>query len=306
MGKLDRRALRPCITFLLAVSLIGPGCVIRRPTNQPPANTFEQIQLSPPAEILASASPFLPLDPGASPDHTYTATEDPLPTATSTAWTPTNTSTPSVSRTMTGTTTTLTPTLLPTTQPIMGTHTVTPTASATPGFAPGYTGTASPTHTAQLPTVPPPPTASDTPVPTVPASCAPGGNSSFESALIGLINQERQNRGLGTLSTQSQLTTAARNHGADMACNSFFSHTGSDGSLPWDRVSALGYSYLAIAENIFAGSSNAQTAFTAWMNSPGHRDNMLNPTYTEIGIGYRFWADSPYGAYTTAVLANPR
>jgi uncharacterized protein YkwD len=124
--------------------------------------------------------------------------------------------------------------------------------------------------------------------------------------LIGLINQERQDRSLGTLSTQGQLTTAARNHSADMACNSFFSHTGSDGLLPWDRVSALGYSYSAIAENIFAGSSNAQTAFDAWMNSLGHRDNMLNPTYTEIGIGYRYWADSPYDAYTTAVFARPR
>jgi uncharacterized protein YkwD len=121
-----------------------------------------------------------------------------------------------------------------------------------------------------------------------------------------LINQERQSRGLGTLSSQALLNTAARNHSADMACNGFFSHTGSDGSLPWDRVSALGYSYSAIAENIFAGSSNAQTAFDAWMNSPGHRDNMLNPDYTEIGVGYRYWADSPYGAYTTAVFARPR
>ncbi len=76
--------------------------------------------------------------------------------------------------------------------------------------------------------------------------------------------------------------------------------------MPWDRVTALGYGYSAIAENIFAGSSNAQTAFDAWMNSTGHRDNMLNPAYTEIGIGYRYWADSPYGAYTTAVFAHPR
>lgn len=99
---------------------------------------------------------------------------------------------------------------------------------------------------------------------------------------------------------------AARDHSVDMACNGFFAHTGSDGSLPWDRVSALGYNYSAIAENIFAGSSNAQTAFNAWLSSPGHSDNMLNPTYTEIGIGYRAWTDSPYGAYTTAVFALPQ
>jgi uncharacterized protein YkwD len=140
----------------------------------------------------------------------------------------------------------------------------------------------------------------------MPVSCDPSGNASFESALMALINLERQNRGVGTLLPQGQLTTAARSHSADMACNDFFSHTGSDGSLPWDRVSALGYSYSAIAENIFAGSSNAQTAFDSWMNSPGHRDNILNPTYTEIGLGYRYWANSPYGAYTTAVFARPR
>lgn len=91
-----------------------------------------------------------------------------------------------------------------------------------------------------------------------------------------------------------------------MACNDFVDHEGSDGSLPWDRARAQGYSYSAIAENIFAGSSSAQSIFNGWMNSPGHRDNMLNPTYTEIGVGYQYWADSTYRAYTTAVFAKPR
>jgi uncharacterized protein YkwD len=128
----------------------------------------------------------------------------------------------------------------------------------------------------------------------------------LESSLIQLINQERQSRGIGTLSQQSQLAAAARVHSEDMACNDFVSHTGSDGSLPWDRARAQGYNYSAIAENIFAGSSSAQSIFNGWMNSPGHRDNMLNPTYTEIGVGYRYWADSTYRAYTTAVFAKPR
>lgn len=143
-------------------------------------------------------------------------------------------------------------------------------------------------------------------MPTQPVSCNPSGNAGFESALIGLINQERQNRGIASLNAQGQLTTAARNHSADMACNDFVSHTGSDGSLPWDRVAALGYAYAAIAENIYAGSSDPQAAFNGWMNSSGHRDNMLNPAYTEIGIGYMYWAGSSYGAYVTAVFARPR
>jgi len=91
-----------------------------------------------------------------------------------------------------------------------------------------------------------------------------------------------------------------------MACGDFFAHTGSDGSQPWDRAAAQGYSYSAIAENIFAGSSSAQTAFDAWMGSSGHRDNMLNGNYTEIGVGYAYWAGSSYGAYTTAVFGRPR
>ncbi len=178
--------------------------------------------------------------------------------------------------------------------------------NATPiAKTPSKTASPSPTET-QEGSPPPPPTFTNTAAPTAPPSCDPASNGSVESALITLINQERLGRGLTALSPQGQLATAARDHSADMACNSFFSHTGSDGPLPWDRVSALGYSYAAIAENIFAGSSNAQIAFDAWMNSPGHRENMLNPTYTEIGIGYRYWADSPYGAYTTAVLARPR
>ncbi len=178
--------------------------------------------------------------------------------------------------------------------------------NATPiAKTPSKTASPSPTET-QEGSPPPPPTFTNTAAPTAPPSCDPASNGSVESALITLINQERLGRGLTALSPQGQLATAARDHSADMACNNFFSHTGSDGSLPWDRVSALGYSYAAIAENIFAGSSNAQIAFDAWMNSPGHRENMLNPTYTEIGIGYRYWADSPYGAYTTAVLARPR
>ena len=302
----------------LLISLIGAGCSFSfeslglKPGSALPENPSVAIQLSPPAEILpdlhnslddarglqlageitidieASPTPFLPFDASASPTLTST---------------PTSTFTPSPSPTVTWTVT-ITLTMPPATQPNTATHTATRTNTPAPWFTP--THTASPTKTELVSTVPPPPTATDTPAPTAPAPCDPDGDGSFESALIGLINQERQARGLDQLSSQSQIATAARNHSADMACNGFFSHTGSDGTLPWDRASALGYNYSAIAENIFAGSSNAQTAYNAWMNSPGHRDNMLNPTYSEIGIGYRYLAGSPYGAYTTAVFARPR
>ena len=315
------------ISLALVVSFACAGCTTPLEaidqlldTSQPQDNQVPEIKLSPPPEILpnkqqnsnadreivksgdssldpGTPTPFQPLEPEAS------LTVTPTPTTIQTLRqpiTPTPTATPSISPTVT-----LSPTVTSTLPPgITPSHTATYTKTATLIFTPTHTNTATPTNTQEA-TPPPPPTATDTPEPTSSPSCDPSGNGSFESALIVLINQERQGRGLGQLSAQGQLATAARNHSADMACNSFFSHTGSDGALPWDRVSALGYSYSAIAENIFAGSSNAQTAFDAWMNSPGHRDNMLNPTYSEIGVGYRYWADSPYGAYTTAVFARP-
>jgi uncharacterized protein YkwD len=105
---------------------------------------------------------------------------------------------------------------------------------------------------------------------------------------------------------QSQLTTAARNHGTDMACNHFFSHTGSDGSTVAMRVAAQGYSASWVGENIFAGwSASPQSAFDWWMGSAPHRANLLNANYTEIGIGYIYEANSDYKGYFTAVFARP-
>jgi uncharacterized protein YkwD len=139
--------------------------------------------------------------------------------------------------------------------------------------------------------------------------CAATGNSAFESRLLELINAERQSQGLNAYRLQSQLQSAARRHSQDMACNSFLSHTGSDGSSVRDRVEQEGYDWSWIGENIFAtgdaSSSAPQRAFDWWMNSAPHRANLLSPNYTEIGLGYRYLAGSGYGGYFTAVFARP-
>ncbi|HEY70742.1 MAG TPA: CAP domain-containing protein [Anaerolineae bacterium] len=125
---------------------------------------------------------------------------------------------------------------------------------------------------------------------------------------MSLINQERSSRGISPLIVSSQLTAAARQHSRDMACNDFFSHTGSDGSSPFDRMAWSGFSFTAAAENIYAGSgpyNSPQQAFNGWMNSTGHRTNMLNATYTHVGIGYIYCASSTYGGYFTANFARP-
>jgi uncharacterized protein YkwD len=101
----------------------------------------------------------------------------------------------------------------------------------------------------------------------------------------------RAEHGLGSLSWNSQLAAAAKAHSDDMSANRFMSHTGSDGSLPWDRAIAHGYSYSFVGENVAWGYRSAGTVFDAWMNSPGHRANILRPEFTEIGIGITgtFW-----------------
>jgi uncharacterized protein YkwD len=123
-----------------------------------------------------------------------------------------------------------------------------------------------------------------------------------------LINAERQRQGLASYALQSQLQAAARVHSTDMACNSFVSHTGSDGSSVRDRVARQGYSWSWIGENIYATGNTAnapQQAFDWWMNSAPHRANLLSPNYTQIGLGYMYLGSSSYGGYFTAVFARP-
>jgi len=126
--------------------------------------------------------------------------------------------------------------------------------------------------------------------------------------LLTLINQARTDQGLATLTLRSPLTAAARVHSADMACNNFISHTGSDGSRPADRVAAQGYSFTWIGENIYAGGGSNNTperAFEWWMNSTPHRNNILGPNYQSIGIGYQYSSESQYGGHFTLVFTRP-
>jgi uncharacterized protein YkwD len=196
------------------------------------------------------------------------------------------------------------------------TPTVTPTASATRTASPTPSRTLTPSVT-PTPTETPfgyqPPTATRTatspPTATSYPDCDPSGNSSFESALLTLINDQRDSEGLPPLDQDSRLRDAARAHSTDMACNGIFSHNGSDGSTPGQRVTAQGYEWSLVAENIFGAGDISDTApqlaFDWWMASPSQRDNLLSDTFIEIGIGYIYEPSSPYGGYFTAVFAQP-
>jgi uncharacterized protein YkwD len=141
-----------------------------------------------------------------------------------------------------------------------------------------------------------------------PEGCGATTDADFETAVLNFVNQERARYGLGQLTAQYQLSTAATGHTIDMACKNYFSHTGSDGSSPFDRIKAQGYVYYYAGENLFAGNgvyNDAGQAVSAWMNSPGHKQNILNPEFTEAGVSYVFNANSTYGGYFAIVFARP-
>lgn len=140
-------------------------------------------------------------------------------------------------------------------------------------------------------------------------SCAYEQKTEVEAAVLGLINTARQQEGLKALALNSQLSKAALQHSADMACQDFVGHNGSDGSTWYMRITQHGLAYTRASENIYVGNpafgGNAQGAFDWWMNSQVHRDNILDATFTKIGIGYVFSPSSSYGGYYTLVFSRP-
>lgn len=102
------------------------------------------------------------------------------------------------------------------------------------------------------------------------------------------INQVRQKQGLKPLENNQRLAEVARNYSRYMASKNFFSHTGIDGSTPSQRVEAAGILYWVVGENLFRGTNipqPVQIAVKGWLESPGHRANILRPVYTETGVG---------------------
>ena len=151
---------------------------------------------------------------------------------------------------------------------------------------------------------------STSPTSSTQSGCEYTRNSEYENQLLSLINDARSQNGLASLSLDSRLSAAAMAHSIDMACNDLVSHTGSDGSTWYDRAKAQGFANSASArENIYVGNpafgGDAQGAFTWWMNSQIHRENILNPKVSVIGIGYAFTSTSTYGGHYTLVLARP-
>lgn len=109
---------------------------------------------------------------------------------------------------------------------------------------------------------------------------------SIENQVIQLTNQERAKYGLKPLKANWELSRVARYKSADMRDKNYFSHTSPTYGSPFDMMKNFGISYRSAGENIAAGQTTAQQVVQAWMNSEGHRKNILSASYTEIGVGY--------------------
>ena len=108
-----------------------------------------------------------------------------------------------------------------------------------------------------------------------------------------------------TLSWHCTLENVAMGHNRDMGDHNFFSHTGSDGLRPADRVTNAGYNWSAVGENIAAGQRSISAVMTVWLDSPGHCANIMNPGYSEIGAASYTVTGSDYPVYWTQNFAKP-
>jgi len=171
----------------------------------------------------------------------------------------------------------------------------------------GVTLTAS--YTAPTTPPPPPPGTPDCHV----AATWPADWVAFEDEVVTRINQRRAAGAtcggvakppVGAVVVDPALRQAARCHSLDMAVKGYFSHTSQDGSSPWDRIAAAGYTASPTGENIAAGYGTPQAVVDGWMTSTGHCNNIMNGGSNETGVGYAYQQGSPYGRYWTETFGH--
>ncbi|MFF8873539.1 CAP domain-containing protein [Streptomyces massasporeus] len=125
------------------------------------------------------------------------------------------------------------------------------------------------------------------------ASAALSGESSAAAQVLSLVNEERAKVGCSPVAANSALTGLAQSYSEDMAARGFFDHTDPDGRTPWDRAEKAGISNLG-GENIARGQADAAAVMDAWMNSPGHRANILNCDFKTLGVGVELGSGGPW------------
>lgn len=112
-----------------------------------------------------------------------------------------------------------------------------------------------------------------------------GNFASYQKEVLDLVNVERTSRGLKPLKLDSNLSNVATTKSQDMINKNYFSHTSPTYGSPFDMMKKFGISYRTAGENIAMGQRNPKEVVTAWMNSEGHRKNILNANFTDLGVG---------------------
>jgi uncharacterized protein YkwD len=173
-------------------------------------------------------------------------------------------------------------------------------------------GTTDPTDGTTDPADGTPPPPEDTPPPVIgPGEPCPEGEE--RTRILDLVNEARSQPRLcgntpfpavAALAWNCLLEQAALGHSIDMGDVNFFSHTGSDGLGPGERITQAGYDWQAWGENISAGRQTAEATIQGWLDSPGHCANIMSADYTEFGAGVH--RDTGGRRYWTLVLAAPR
>jgi uncharacterized protein YkwD len=128
--------------------------------------------------------------------------------------------------------------------------------------------------------------------------------AAYEAQVLVLVNQERANAGCPALTADTRLADAARGHSADMAARNYFDHTTPEGVTFSTRITNAGYVWSGAAENIASGQRDPAAVMKAWMNSPGHRANILNCSYRNLGVGLAYSANKT--PYWTQDFGTPR
>ena len=110
--------------------------------------------------------------------------------------------------------------------------------------------------------------------------------NAMELEVIRLVNEERKKEGLAPFTHSAELSKVARAKSQDMADNNYFNHTSPTYGDPFTMMKSFGIKYRTAGENIAKGYFSAESVVNGWMNSSGHRANILNPSFTKIGVGY--------------------
>lgn len=111
-------------------------------------------------------------------------------------------------------------------------------------------------------------------------------NLSYEEQVVALVNEQREANELKPLTLSNELSDVARAKSQDMHDKNYFSHTSPTYGSPFDMMKEFGISYRSAGENIAMGYATPEAVVKGWMNSSGHRANILNNSYTQIGVGY--------------------